>query len=381
MKKVLFLQNIGNSYGGVWFVNKTISEELIKYDYDVEILSIRDSHDNVTLDHDKNLKVSIVNSKDSWEITHFEDIKKELKEFKIMKAIKLIFKKIKEEIILKKDYNYVKKYIKKNNYDYIVTSHYQVLDCIPKKYLKKTIHEQHTNFEISYNHLATRKTFDKYNGKITFLWLSKNSCECAKKKGYDNSYFIYNPIKFSCCDKAKVFENKKLVTITRISPEKRINLMIKIVNDIFKDNKLDDWILEIYGDGELKNKFIKMNYNKDRIKLMGITDNPKDALMNASINLNTSLFEGFSMGILEAMECGVPTVSFNFGESASEEIINNKTGIIVKQDDIESYKKQLVNLMKDKDKLEELSINCKEFSKNFEINKIIQDWIKLFNRL
>lgn len=381
MKKVLFLQNIGNSYGGVWFVNKTISEELIKYDYDVEILSIRDSHDNVTLDHDKNLKVSIVNSKDSWEITHFEDIKKELKEIKILKAIKLIFKKIKEEIILKKDYNYVKKYIKKNNYDYIVTSHYQVLDCIPKKYLKKTIHEQHTNFEISYNHLATRKTFDKYNGKITFLWLSKNSCECAKKKGYDNSYFIYNPIKFSCCDKAKVFENKKLVTITRISPEKRINLMIKIVNDIFKDNKLDDWILEIYGDGELKNKFIKMNYNKDRIKLMGITDNPKDALMNASINLNTSLFEGFSMGILEAMECGVPTVSFNFGESASEEIINNKTGIIVKQDDIESYKKQLVNLMKDKDKLEELSINCKEFSKNFEINKIIQDWIKLFNRL
>ena len=38
MKKILFLQNIGNSYGGVWFVNKIIDEELIKNNYDVEIL-------------------------------------------------------------------------------------------------------------------------------------------------------------------------------------------------------------------------------------------------------------------------------------------------------------------------------------------------------
>ena len=381
MKKILFLQNIGNSYGGVWFVNKSIASELVKCGYDVEILSIRDSHDDVTLDHDKNLKVSIVNKKDSWEITHFEDIKKEIKKIKILKAIKLIFKKINEEFKLRKDYNYVKKYIKDSNFDYIVTSHYQVLDCVPKDFLKRTIHEQHTNFETSYSHRATKKTFDKYNGKIKFLWLSKKSCELAKEKGYKNSYYIYNPLKFNSKNRADVLKNKKLITITRMSTEKRIDLMINIVNDVLKDNEFCDWTLEIYGDGNIKKDIENLHYDKTKIKLMGITNNPKDVLMSSAINLNTSLFEGFSMGILEAMECGIPTISFRFGESVDEEIINNKTGIIVEKNNIDEYKKKLVSLMKNKDLLDKMSINCKEFAKNFEINIIIQEWIKLFNSL
>ena len=381
MKKILFLQNIGNSYGGVWFVNQKVALELIKHDYDVEILSIRDSHSNVILKHDDKLKVSIVNKKDSWEITHFEDIKWELKKYKIFKTIKLVLKKIKEEINLKRDYNYVKKYIKENNFDCIVTSHYQVLDCIPKSFLKKTIHEQHTSFITSFNHRATKKAFDKYNGKIKFMWLSKKSCELAIEKGYINSTYIYNPIKFTCNDRANVKKNKKLVTIARINPEKRIDLMIKIVDDILKDKKLNDWIFEIYGDGELKTKLQEMAYDKDKIKWMGITDDPEKVLISSSINLNTSLFEGFAMSILEASECGVPTISFRFGESVDEEIINNETGIIINQGDIENYKKQLINLMKNNDKLEEFSMNCKQFSKEFNIKIIINKWIELLNSL
>ena len=381
MKKVLFLQNVGNSYGGVWFVNKTIAEELIKNNYYVEILSIRDSHNNITLDHDKKLKVSIVNNNNLWEITHFEDIKKELKRFKIIKSIKLILKKIKDEILLKKDYNYVKKYIIDNEFDYIITSHYQVLDCIPKKYLRKTIHEQHTAFETSINHKATKKAFDKYNGKIKFLWLSKKSCELAKQMGYSDSIYIYNPIRFQCDEKAEVLKNKKLITISRISYEKRIDLMINIVNEIFKDEKLKDWTFEIYGEGNLKEQLMNLDYDRNKIKFMGLTNDSKSMLMNSSINLNTSLFEGFSMGILEASECGVPTISFRFGEAVDEEIINNETGIIVDQNDIFRYQKELINLIKDKDKLKKMSINCKKYSEKFNIKTIIQDWINLFNSL
>ena len=380
MKKVLFLQNIGNSYGGVWFVNKTIGEELINNDYDVEILSIRDSHKK-ELEHDEKLKVSIVNKNDLWEITHFEDIKKEFIKFKIIKSIKLLLKKIKEEYKLKKDYNYVKSYIRKNNYDYIVTTHYQLLDCIPKEYLKKTIHEQHTSFITSYNHLATRKTFDKYNGKVTFLWLSKKSSELAKGKGYLNSTYIYNPIKFTCLKKADVINNKKLVTISRFSEEKRLDLMVKIVDEVLKNNKFKNWIFEIYGDGPLKKELMNLKYDAKKIKIMGFTNDTKSVLMKSSINLNTSLFEGFSMGILEASECGVPTITFDFGESVSEEIQDNVTGLIVNQEDLENYKKKLELLMSDSKLLETMSKNCKNFAKQFNIKIVIKEWIRLFNRL
>ena len=112
---------------------------------------------------------------------------------------------------------------------------------------------------------------------------------------------------------------------------------------------------------------------------MGITDNPKDVLLSSSINLNTSLYEGFCLSILEAIVCGIPTITFNFGESASEEINNGKTGYIALND--EDYLEKLKYLMDNPNKLKEMSIECKKMSKNYHIEKIAKDWLKLFNKL
>jgi len=379
MKKVLFLQIEGNALGGVWSVNKTIGESLIEEGYDVEIMSIRDSHSGKVLEHDPKLKVSIINTKDKWNITHFEDIKSNLFKFKLFKSFKLLLKKVIEEFKLKRDYNRVKKYIISNDIDYIVTTHYQLLDVIPKRYLSRTIHEQHTSFGATYSHKATRKMLYKYNGKVKYLWLTKATCDKAIECGYLNSTYIYNPVQFSSLKTADVVSNKKLVTLSRISSEKRIDLMIKIVDDILKDDKFKDWSLEIYGEGDLRSSMEKTLYNKDKIKFMGTTNTPRDVIMKSSINLCTSSYEGFSMSILEANECGVPTVTFNFGESVSEEIIQDKTGIYVEQDDVNSYKKELIKLMSNVKKLEKMSLECKKFANKFNRKNIVKEWIKLFD--
>lgn len=380
-KKVLFLQIKGNSCGGVWFVNKTIGEELIAQGYDVEVLSIRDSHSGINLEYDSRLKVSIINHNDKWEITHFSDIKKELKKLKLFSSVKLTFRKFVEEYKLNKDFSRVKDYIRKEDFDYIVVSHYQLLDVVPKDYLSKTVYEHHTSFEVSYANKAIRKTFEKYKDKVKFIWLSKATCNSAIKAGYSNSTYIYNPVRFLKKEIAPVADNKKLITIARISLEKRIDLMIKIVDNIFKDSRFDDWTFEIYGDGDQKSKILHMDYNKERIKFMGLSNSPQNVLMTASINLNTSLYEGFAMVILEANECGVPTVTFDFGESVCEEIIQDNTGIYVKQDDVEAYKNKLMELMLDANKLQKMSKNCKEFSKKFQVSSIINNWIAIFNEL
>ena len=55
MKKVVFLQNEGNVLGGVWFVNKTIGEELLKNNYDVSIISIRNGINKTKLNYDNKI--------------------------------------------------------------------------------------------------------------------------------------------------------------------------------------------------------------------------------------------------------------------------------------------------------------------------------------
>ena len=64
MKKVLFIQLIGNSYGGVWQVIKMVGEQLIKEGYEVSIVSLRENHINIKLDHDPKLKLYTINKKD-----------------------------------------------------------------------------------------------------------------------------------------------------------------------------------------------------------------------------------------------------------------------------------------------------------------------------
>ena len=377
MKKVLILQIKGKSYGGVWQVNRLVGEELIKNGYDVNIVSIRNNQEDITIEHNPKLNVFTINEIDSWNTYKGTDILKEIKQLHLIKASRMLLSRIKYEIGLKKDIKKLHKYINESKPDHIITAHYQLLDMIPKNYLDRTIHQQHSAFEHAINHKATRKTLEKYNGKIKYLWLTKNTTKKANNYGLKNNQYIYNAVRFNSDTIADVTKNKKLITIARISSDKRIDIMVDILKEVFKDKRFKDWSLEIYGDGELEDEIRKQIDNHQQIKLMGLTNNPKDNLLTSSINLNTSPYEGFSLSILEANECGVPTITFDFGESVHEEIINEKTGIIA--DDFNDYVEKLKELMLNESKLKILSKNAREFSNNFHIETIIKKWINLFN--
>lgn len=379
MKRVLILQNIGKSYGGVWQVNRMLGEELIKNDYCVHIVSIRNNQNNLVLEHDKKLKIYTINEVDEWGTYTGSDIINEIKKCHITKSINMFFNRIKHDFSIKKDITKLHEYIHEYKPDYIITSHYELIKMIPNEYLNKTIHVQHSSVKSALEHKATKETFIKYKDKIKFIFLSKKGMEYAKRIGINNSLYIYNPVRFNSNKVSDVINNKKLITIARLSLEKNIEGMINIAKEIFKDKDFSDWTLEIYGSGDEYDNLLKLIDNHKQIKLMGMTKEPIEKLLTASINLNTSPYEGFCLSILEANECGVPTVSFNFGESASEEIIDKKTGEIAKS--IDDYIKKLKHLMKDNDKLLELAKNCKEYNKNFDIKEIIKKWLDLFETI
>ena len=379
MKKVLFLQNNGKSFGGVWQVNKLLGESLIEKGYDVTVVSIRNNKNNLVVEHSPKLKVVTINEEEEWGTYNGSEIIFEIRKRRIISAMKMLMSRIKYNLSLKKDIKKLHTYLDKLNPDYIIVSHYQVLDMIPKKNLNITINVQHSSFKDAINHKATRNTLDKYKNKIKYVWLTKNTMNEALNHGIKNSAYIYNAVRFKSDEIADTTKNKKLITIARLSKDKDIKCMIDIVKEVFKDKELNNWCLEIYGDGpELDDLKLQISNHK-QIHLKGLTNNPKEVLLSSSINLNTSPYEGFSLSILEANECGVPTIAFNFGESTEEEIINNKTGIIAKDKD--DYIIKLKGLMKNPQKLKQLSNNCKEYNKQFQIELIIEKWINIFNEI
>lgn len=378
MKKVLFMQIKGNSLGGVWFVNKLLSEKLIEKGYQVNFLNIRNNTD-IKVEYNNLINMITINEKDKWEILHLSDLKLNLKNHNYSKFLKNFIIFIKGHIKLKFDFIKASKIIKEINPDYIINSHYQLLNVLDKRSLSKCINVHHSSYDILKKEIKNYNTLKKYNGKITYAWLCKSSQDKAIEDGFINNNYIYNPIKFKTDKIADVINNKKIITIARLtSPEKRINLMLKIVDRVLKKHK--DWTFELYGPGEINEECMEIVNSNKQIKLMGPTNDVEKVLLSSSIYLSTSCFEGFSLSILEGYECGVPSFAFNFGESCMEQIPNS-CGIIINDDDIKEFENKLDKLMSDEKKLAELSKHSKEFARKFSADKIVDNWIKLFKEM
>ena len=316
--KVVFIQNKGKSFGGVWQVNKTVGEALIKEGVDVTILSIMENKTDYEPEYDKRLHVETLDKDNIWETYSWSEVISDLKRLNLSSAIKKINNRLNNNRVLKRDKKLLSDYLDKLNPNYIVSSQYQILDMLPKKYLPITYDEQHSSFRDSWKHKGTRKVLEKYKDKVTYIWLCKNTMQAAINHGLTKSICIYNAVRFESEKKADVVNNKKLVTIARIDHQKRIDKMVDIIEEVFNDKKYADWTLEIWGSGDEYN-LVKSMITSPQIKLMGRTNDPKSVLLSSSINLITSDFEGFALSILEANECGIPTITLDFGESTSEQ--------------------------------------------------------------
>ena len=372
--KILFLQNKGKSYGGVCQVNKLVGEALARDGYDVSIISIRENHNDYIEEFDKRIHVETLNTIDEWETYNYSEVLRDLKKLHLKDALKKLKHRLHNNKTLKQDSKKLAKYLDEFNPDYIVNSHYQNLDLIPKRYLSRVYHEHHTDFNDAKNK-ANWKTLLKYNNKVKFIWLCKGTMELAKENGLNNNYYIYNAVRFENNKKNDVVNNKKLITVARICEQKRIDKMVMIVNKLFNDPKYKDWKLEIYGDGELVDD-IKKLIKSNQIKMMGRTTNVKDVFLSSSINLITSDYEGFCLTIVEGYECYLPVVSLDFGEPAKEVIDNNVTGFIAKDED--DFLNKLKKLMDNPILLEKMSNDAKKFNEKFHIDKIVKEWEKLF---
>ena len=372
--KILFLQNKGRSYGGVAQVNKLVGEALARDGYDVSIISIRENHEDYSQEFDKRVFVKTLNTFDEWETYSYSEVLSDLKKLHIKEGLRKLRHRLHNNKTLKEDGKKLEAYLDEYNPDYIINSHYQNLDLIPKKYLSRVFHEHHTDFNDA-KKKANWKTLLKYNNKVKFIWLCKGTMELAIQNGLNNNYYIYNAVRFENDEKNDVVNNKKLITVARICEQKRIDKIVNIANKLFMDPKYKDWKLEIYGDGPLENE-IKKLIESNQIKMMGRSDNVKEVFLSSSINLITSDYEGFCLTVVEGYECYLPVVSLNFGEPTEEVIKDNVTGFIAK--DEEDFLIKLKGLMDNPKLLKKMSLDAKKYNEKFHINKIVKEWEKLF---
>ena len=184
-----------------------------------------------------------------------------------------------------------------------------------------------------------KNAYSKFNEVLCVSKIVKDGVE--KKYGVKNAKVIYNPInreKILKLSNEKIddikFTNKfKLVSVGRLSKQKGYDRLLRVFKRL-NDEGLD-LQLSIIGSGEKYNElnnYIEQNNLKNKVFLLGYRENPYKYVKNSDLFVCSSISEGFSLVIGEAMAIGVPVISVNC-PGPNEVLEFGKYGMLVNNDE------------------------------------------------
>jgi len=202
----------------------------------------------------------------------------------------------------------------------------------------------------------------------------KKNIEC-------NPVRIYNPLTLSC-DKKATLEENELIFVGRLDYDiKGLDLLVNIMLLVKKE--IPDIHLTVVGDGsgrkQLEDAITEAGILQC-VTLAGETNDVESYYRKASIALLTSRKEGFGLVATEAMECGLPVVSFKT-EGPSEIIIDGENGFLVDQFDVDTFAEKIILLCKNKKLRWSMGRNAMQRAGDFSIKVIIDEWRSLFASL
>ncbi|MBD5235282.1 MAG: glycosyltransferase family 4 protein [Barnesiella sp.] len=149
------------------------------------------------------------------------------------------------------------------------------------------------------------------------------------------------------------------------------------------ESKFPDWSVTVVGDGpdfdDLKQRVEASGLN--RLNLTGYA-NPLPYYRRSKILLHLSEYEGFGLVILEAMCNGTVPVVLNSFATLSDLIRNNDMGIKLSYPYDENQAVSILSdLMRDNQRINFMSRECKSIYNDFSEETIVNLWISLFNSL
>jgi len=106
-------------------------------------------------------------------------------------------------------------------------------------------------------------------------------------------------------------------------------------------------------------------------------DRLRELYSKAMVLLIPSNYEGFGYPVIEASASGTPTVGSN--AIPQEVLVNGVNGFRIPIFNPKVYATKLVELIKNDELWEELHKKCIEHAKQFHIDKIIDEYLKLYS--
>ncbi|MCR4648400.1 MAG: glycosyltransferase family 4 protein [Lachnospiraceae bacterium] len=359
MKIVFFSGDIGRS-GGTERVLCTIANGLVAKGYDIVIFSLT-GQGPVFFPLDKRIKVCWIGSRGLQ-----TDILQNLNKLrKFMKAEK-------PDFLVDVD---------------IILGFYSIL-------LKMMFRDVHW---ISWEHFNFYTKFPvNHNLRKVARFLVSRFSECLvvlseEDKGYYESNMklrcriekIHNPTPYDVTkiENEKTIEEKKVLAVGALVWIKGYDMLLKSWRPVEK--KHPDWKLQFIGDGEEKENLIREaeKLGIKNVEFVGKVADVVEYYKKAAFLVLSSRNEGFPMVLLEAMSYSLPVVAFQCKAGVTVTVKDNETGYLVKNRDLRDLARKLDSMIEDDEKRRIMGENAKKHMENFSLEKITEEWDRLFHDL
>jgi glycosyltransferase involved in cell wall biosynthesis len=204
----------------------------------------------------------------------------------------------------------------------------------------------------------------------------------------DNVDVVYNgihpeefyPEQNEYCE-IKSIKSYKIIVIGSLSDQKGHIYLLKALKKL--QEKQLDFELLIVGDGPLKNKFIDFvssNGLKEIVHFLGVRKDVANIMKSADLFVMPSVYEGFSIVLLEAMAAEIPIIATGVGGNA-EAIINEESGLIINSENPDELVKSISRLINDKELSAKYASNArKRLTDNFTLTKMIQNLDQVYSK-
>lgn len=176
--------------------------------------------------------------------------------------------------------------------------------------------------------------------------------------------------------------HKKAICVGRLTHQKDMPMLIRAWKLVVEEEP--EWILDIWGSGNeyesLKSLIGETGLEK-HVFLKGTSQRIEAEYNQASLFVLSSRYEGFALVLLEAMNAGLPCVSFDI-PGCNNLISDGDNGIIAKERTTECLANSILKYIRlDKEEKLRMQSNALTTVAKYSKERVMQMWMQLFDLL
>ena len=177
--------------------------------------------------------------------------------------------------------------------------------------------------------------------------------------------------------------DKRVVAVGRLIPAKNYPNLIRAFVAFHQAHP--DHVLEIYGDGALKDDLatlVDRLHAQGYVKLMGPSGTVLEEIRTASLYVLSSDIEGLPYALIEAMALGIPCISTDCPSGGPKDlIVDGENGLLIPVSDHKALNHAMERLMADEGLRRKLSSEAIKIRDRLDCVTISEKWTVYFRKI